>query len=84
MPGIRTRPDELETKYEALAMLAHGGASSPRMRHPSPQHPATEQPGPHRAGPGPTPSPRRPRARTGPDDLSNVASAVISEVFPTF
>ena len=85
MPGIRTRPDELGPTYGALPMLAHGGASSPRVRHPSLRHPHGR---PACAGrPGTTPLSRvsrRSRARTGPDDRSNVASAVISEVLPTF
>lgn len=85
MPGIRSGPDELERKYYgALPMLAHGGASSPRVRSPLLRNPhggavRPRQPGPerllYRAG--------RVRA-PDPDDRSNVASAVISEVFPAF
>ena len=51
VPGIRTRPDEPEQKYAALPMLAHRGASSPRVRRPSPRNPAAEQPGLHRTAP---------------------------------
>ena len=65
-------------------MLAHGGASSPRVRYPSLRHPAAEQPGLHR--PARNDSFTAPVAGRAPDpdDRGNVATAVISDVFPTF